>query len=182
MRVRLCGPARAPETYCVALTLTIQGHTRQVSFPPAAQASFLPLAGQWRIITDMSHPAALAHHPIIAFVTVRAPERAKAFYRDTLGLPMIGEELPYALVFDANGIMLRLAIDPQCTPSRSTVLGWRVTAIEDEVRQLTAAGVVFELYEFLAQDGLGVWTTPTDAKVAWFKDPDGNLLSLSQHP
>jgi catechol 2,3-dioxygenase-like lactoylglutathione lyase family enzyme len=130
----------------------------------------------------MPHPASLSDHPIVAFVTVRDPERSKAFYRDALGLRMVGEELPYALVFDANGTMLRLAIDPQCTPSRSTVLGWRVERMEEEVSHLAAAGVTFERFPGMAQDSLGIWTTPTGAKVAWFKDPDGNLLSLSQLP
>lgn len=124
----------------------------------------------------------LAQSPVVAFVTVREPERAKAFYRDTLGLFLIAEELPFALVFDAHGTMLRVAISPTHAPLPSTVLGWEVEGIEDRVRELAAGGVLFERFPGLPQDELGIWTTPTGAKVAWFKDPDGNLLSLSQMP
>ena len=126
--------------------------------------------------------AGLAHIPIVAFVNIRDPERAKAFYRDVLRLTLVGEELPYALVFDADGTMLRLAINPQAQPVPGTVLGWRVTKIEDTMWELTRAGVVFERWEFMRQDELGVWASPSGAKVAWFKDPDGNLLSLTQFP
>lgn len=122
----------------------------------------------------------LAHFPIVAFVTIRDPERAKPFYRDILGLTLIGEELPYALVFDCNGIMLRLAIDPESTPIRGTVLSWRVTAIEQTVQALMQAGVVFERWSFIPQNELGIWSTPTGARVAWFKDTEGNLLGVSQ--
>lgn len=122
----------------------------------------------------------LANSNIVAFVTIRAAEPAQRFYHDALGLHLVSEELPFALVFDANGTMLRLAISPQHVPSPGTILGWRVDAIEDQVRQLAAAGVVFQRFEGMPQDALGIWTTPTGAKVAWFKDPDGNLLSLSQ--
>lgn len=130
----------------------------------------------------MSSSSGLSQTPIVAFVTIRDADRARAFYRDALGLRLLGEEQPYAIVFDANGTMLRLAIDPKSTPTRGTVLGWRVENIEDSVKMLASRGVVFECYEFLAQDDLGIWSTPTGAKVAWFKDPDGNLLSISQHP
>ncbi len=130
----------------------------------------------------MTSTTALANFPIVAFVNIRDAERAKPFYRDVLGLSLVDEELPFALVFDANGTMLRLAVDPQCQPIRGTVLGWSVTNIEDTVRQLLQAGVVFERWEFIPQDDLGIWTTPTGARVAWFKDPDGNLLSVSQMP
>ena len=130
----------------------------------------------------MSNPAGLAHFPVVAFVTIRDPELAKPFYRDVLGLRLVDEELPYALVFDANGTMLRLAISRDAQPAPGTVLGWRVPAIEDTVRRFLQAGVVFERWQFMPQDELGIWTTPTGAKVAWFKDPDGNLLSLSQFP
>jgi len=130
----------------------------------------------------MISTAGLAQFPIVAFVTIHDPERAKPFYRDVLGLKLIGEELPYALVFDCNGTMLRLAIDPESPPIRGTVLCWRVTNIEQTVRQLNQAGVLFERWGFMVQDELGIWTTPTGAKVAWFKDSEGNLLSVSQMP
>lgn len=119
---------------------------------------------------------------MVAFVNIRDPQRAKPFYRDTLGLTLIGEELPFALVFDANGTMLRLAINPHAEPIAGTVLGWQVRRIEESVRQLASAGVTFERWEFMQQDEQGIWTSPNGAKVAWFKDPDGNLLSVSQFP
>ncbi|MFP5234972.1 MAG: VOC family protein [Acidobacteriota bacterium] len=122
----------------------------------------------------------LATSNIVAFVTIRDAERARRFYRDTLCLRLVAEELPFALVFDANGTMLRLAISPQHVPLPGTVLGWRVTDIEGCVRALASSGVVFERFEGMPQDAMSIWTTPTGAKVAWFKDPDGNLLSISQ--
>lgn len=130
----------------------------------------------------MQPSAGLAAHALIAFVTVREPEPARRFYAETLRLRLVSEELPFALVFDANGTMLRIAISPQHVPLPGTVLGWRVGSIEEKVRQLASAGVVFERFEGMPQDALGIWSTPTGAKVAWFKDPDGNLLSVSEHP
>ena len=130
----------------------------------------------------MTGVATLANFPIVAFVTIHDPERAKSFYRDVLGLTLTGEELPYALVFECNGTMLRLAIDPESPPIRGTVLCWRVEAIEQTVQALMQAGVVFERWSFMPQDELGIWATPTGAKVAWFKDTEGNLLSVSQMP
>jgi catechol 2,3-dioxygenase-like lactoylglutathione lyase family enzyme len=111
-------------------------------------------------------------------------ERAKAFYRDTLGLRLVSEEQPYAIVFEANGIMLRLVIGRERVPVQGTVLGWQVPDAPAAVKELQAAGVEFEQYgfSFMPQDELGIWTTPTGAKVAWFKDPDGNTLSISEHP
>jgi catechol 2,3-dioxygenase-like lactoylglutathione lyase family enzyme len=130
----------------------------------------------------MTIQTGLSAHKIIGFVTIVDVERAKSFYGDTLGLRLISEEPPFALVFDANGIMLRLAMGKELKPAPGTVLGWQVTDIDSVVRNLGAAGVQFERYEFLQQDDLGIWTAPGGAKVAWFKDPDGNTLSVSEHP
>jgi catechol 2,3-dioxygenase-like lactoylglutathione lyase family enzyme len=116
---------------------------------------------------------------IVAFVGTRNPQGAKDFYRDTLGLNLVSED-PFALVFDVNGTMLRVTPVPQLTPAKFTVLGWAVGNIEATVKQLQEAGVVFERYDF-PQDDLGIWTAPGGARVAWFKDPDGNILSVSQH-
>jgi catechol 2,3-dioxygenase-like lactoylglutathione lyase family enzyme len=126
--------------------------------------------------------AGLANYNIVGFVTIVDVERAKQFYRDTLGLRLVSEEPPFALVFEAHGIMLRLAMAKELPPARGTVLGWQVPDIVDAVKELERAGVRFERYDFVKQDDLGIWTTPTGAKVAWFKDPDGNILSLSEHP
>jgi catechol 2,3-dioxygenase-like lactoylglutathione lyase family enzyme len=131
---------------------------------------------------SMTQSAGLNRHNIIGFVTIVDTERAKRFYRDTLGLRLLSEEPPFALVFDANGIMIRLAMGKELPPSHGTVLGWQVPEIKQAVEDLTQAGVSFERYEFLKQDERGIWSSPTGARVAWFKDPDGNILSISEHP
>jgi catechol 2,3-dioxygenase-like lactoylglutathione lyase family enzyme len=118
---------------------------------------------------------------IVAFVTTADPARAKAFYRDKLGLTMISED-PFAVVFDANGIMLRVSIAPKVTPVRYTVVGWEVPDAVAAAEYLASAGIQCERYEGMPQDSLGIWAAPGGAKVAWFKDPDGNTLSISEHP
>ena len=130
----------------------------------------------------MTQSANLAQYNLIAFATIIDVERAKAFYRDTLGMRLVEEEPPFALVFDAHGIMLRLGMGKQLPPNVGTVIGWQVPDIEIAVRDLMNAGVSLERYDFLKPDELGIWTSPTGARVAWFKDPDGNTLSLSEHP
>jgi len=130
----------------------------------------------------MSQRTRLGKHNIIGFVYIVDVERAKAFYRDTLGLTLLSEEPPFALVFDANGIMLRLGMGKELPPARGTVVGWQVPDIGATVQELGQAGVRFERFPGMKQDELGIWTTPTGAKVAWFKDPDGNILSVSEHP
>ena len=108
-------------------------------------------------------------------------DRARAFYRDTLGLKLISED-QFALVFDAGGNMLRVTPVREVAKAQYTVLGWQVSDIEAKVAELAGAGVKFERYSFLKdQDANGIWRAPGGARVAWFKDPDENLLSLSQH-
>jgi catechol 2,3-dioxygenase-like lactoylglutathione lyase family enzyme len=92
------------------------------------------------------------------------------------------EEPPFALVFEANGIMLRLGMAKELPPAHGTVLGWQVPELTVTVKDLQQAGVRFERYAGMDQDDLGIWTSPTGARVAWFKDPDGNILSISEHP
>jgi catechol 2,3-dioxygenase-like lactoylglutathione lyase family enzyme len=130
----------------------------------------------------MAKKPGVSAYNIIGFVTIVDVDRAKAFYRDTLGLRLVSEEPPFALVFEANGIMLRLGMGKEVPPAHGTVLGWQVPDIDTAVKDLKAAGVQFERYEFLKPDEAGIWTSPTGARVAWFKDPDGNTLSLSEHP
>jgi catechol 2,3-dioxygenase-like lactoylglutathione lyase family enzyme len=134
--------------------------------------------------TSMPPPTRLAKYNIVGFATIVDVDRAKAFYRDTLGLTLLAEEPPFALVFDANGIMIRLGMAKELPPAHGTILGWNVPDIVAAVHELLEAGVHFERYNFdwMKQDDLGIWTAPTGAKVAWFKDPDGNTLSLSEHP
>ena len=116
---------------------------------------------------------------IVAFVPTKDAEKARAFYVDVLGLRFIKDD-GFAMVLDANGIMVRVA-RAQFTPAQFTILGWQVKNIEKTVAGLQEKGVHFERFGFFEQDGLGIWTAPTGDKVAWFKDPDGNVLSVSQH-
>jgi catechol 2,3-dioxygenase-like lactoylglutathione lyase family enzyme len=122
----------------------------------------------------------LAKFPIVAFVATSDASRAKAFYGGVLGLPLISED-EFAVVFDAHGTMLRVAIVGDVVLAPYTVLGWDVDDIAATVRRLTTAGVQFERYPWMEQDKIGIWNAPSGAKVAWFKDPDGNVLSVSQH-
>jgi catechol 2,3-dioxygenase-like lactoylglutathione lyase family enzyme len=117
---------------------------------------------------------------IVAFVAITNVEKARAFYEGVLGLRFVKDD-GFALVFDANGIMVRAAKMKEVTPLQFTVLGWQVSGIEDVVRELAKRGAHFEIFGFFKQDELGIWTAPTGDKVAWFKDPDGNILSVSQH-
>ena len=117
---------------------------------------------------------------IVAFVPTRDAEKARAFYEGVLGLHFVKDD-GFALVFDANGIMIRVAKAPEFKPLPFTILGWQVSGIENVVRELHNKGVRFEIFGFPKQDELGIWTAPTGDRVAWFKDPDGNLLSVSQH-
>lgn len=130
----------------------------------------------------MNATGPLANHQIIAFATIVDVERAKSFYRDTLGLTLINEEPPFALVFNANGVMVRLGMAKKLPEAHGTVIGWQVPEIEVAIQALTASGVQFERFDGLMQDEKGVWASPTGAKVAWFRDPDGNVLSISEHP
>jgi catechol 2,3-dioxygenase-like lactoylglutathione lyase family enzyme len=107
------------------------------------------------------------------------PERTREFYETTLGLTFVSDD-QFALVFDANGTMLRIQKVKQFDPPGHTALGWNVDNINTEVVQLNKRGVEFARYEGLGQDENGIWTPPSGAKVAWFKDPDGNVLSLTQ--
>lgn len=116
---------------------------------------------------------------LVGFVATMDSTRATAFYRDALGLRLVADEA-HALVFDANGTMLRIQKVKAPVRAPYTVLGWAVRDIAALVRGLAAKGVVFERYEGFPQDADGIWTTPSGERVAWFRDPDGNLLSLTQ--
>jgi len=123
----------------------------------------------------------LASSQLMAFAATKQPEKARAFYVEVLGLVLVARE-PTALVFDANGSMLRGSIVKEFSPQPFTVLGWRVAEMRSMRRDLAAKGVIFENYGFPGQDTENIWTTPDGAQVAWFKDPDGNLLSITQFP
>ena len=121
----------------------------------------------------------LGSSDVIAFAAATDLDRARAFYEEALGLPLVGQN-EIACVFDANGTMLRVTAVPEVSRAGYTVLGWRVTDIAAAARDLAARGVVFIRYDGMDQDGDGVWTTPGGDQVAWFADPDGNILSLTQ--
>jgi catechol 2,3-dioxygenase-like lactoylglutathione lyase family enzyme len=121
----------------------------------------------------------LASCEIVAFVATTDAVKAREFYESALGLGLIADEPP-ALVFDANGTMLRIAKVREFTPAPFTVLGWKVPDIRKTMTELRTKGVEFQRYPGLNQDELGVWKSPSGAQVTWFKDPDGNTLSLTQ--
>lgn len=121
----------------------------------------------------------LSEATIVAFTATTQPDRAREFFERTLGLRLVKED-DFAIVFDANGIMLRVQKVPEHTAPNYTVLGWDVADIRAEIQELTARGVRFERYGWFEQDELGIWTAPSGARIAWFKDPDGNTLSLTQ--
>jgi len=116
---------------------------------------------------------------VIAFASAADLDQARAFYEQVLGLRVI-EQNDFACVFDANGTMLRVTAVAEVARPGYTVLGWRVTDIAATVRGLTERGVVFLRYDGMDQDEAGVWTTPGGDKIAWFADPGGNVLSLTQ--
>jgi len=118
---------------------------------------------------------------LIAFVGTSDMNRAKAFYGDRLGLTVVSED-GFALVLDAHGTMVRVTLVSDVRVAPYTVLGWGVVEIAACVTELKEAGVMMERFAGIEQDELGIWTAPGGgARVAWFKDPDGNLLSVSQH-
>ena len=123
----------------------------------------------------------LASEKIIGFVPISDAARAKSFYADKLGLEFVTED-SFAVVFDANGNMIRLTRMKEVQSQAFTILGWQVSDIVATVQRLQANGVTFERYGgFMQQDELGIWNAPGGTRVAWFKDPDGNTLSVSQH-
>jgi catechol 2,3-dioxygenase-like lactoylglutathione lyase family enzyme len=121
----------------------------------------------------------LAHCDIIAFIATAQPEQAKVFYGEVLGLRLM-EDTPFALVFDAKGTMLRIQKVETLTKAGYTALGWHVGDIQEAVEMLLKRGILFDRYPGLPQDEQGIWTTPEGNKIAWFTDPDGNTLSLTE--
>jgi catechol 2,3-dioxygenase-like lactoylglutathione lyase family enzyme len=118
---------------------------------------------------------------IIAFVPIRNSKRSRSFYEGVLGLRFLNDD-PFAMLMDSNGVRVRLAKVPVFTPAEFTVMGWDVADVQKTVTGLQKKGVSFERFPGMEQDKFGIWSAPSGAKVAWFKDPDGNILSLSQHP
>jgi catechol 2,3-dioxygenase-like lactoylglutathione lyase family enzyme len=116
---------------------------------------------------------------VIAFASTTDLATARTFYEAALGLPVVDENA-YACVFNAHGTMLRITAVAEVAHPGYTVLGWRVTGISDIVAHLESLGVVFARYDGMAQDAQGVWLSPNGDRIAWFTDPDGNVLSLTE--
>ena len=125
-------------------------------------------------------PGLLDNSSVVAFILVSNAEAAKTFYSDMLGLEFVKND-GFALVFKFGGVMLRAGIANSFTPTQNTVLGWEVSDIAATASKLQRAGIELKRLPGRQQDELGVWTAPDGSKVAWFQDPDGNWLSISQH-
>ncbi len=123
----------------------------------------------------------LSDSALIAFVATSKPDEARRFYVDSLGFGLL-DESPAAIVLDANGVMLRVQKVQSHVPAPYTVLGWQVADIFRSIDALASRGITFERFAGFSQDERGVWTSPDGARVAWFRDPDGNTLSLTQFP
>jgi len=117
----------------------------------------------------------------VLFLATTDPGRSRTFYEQTVGLAFVADEPP-ALVFRIGDSMLRIQKVDRVHAAPYTALGWAVPDIRRIVQQLSSAGVRFERYEGMGQDGEGIWRSPAGALVAWFRDPDGNVLSLTQFP
>ena len=116
---------------------------------------------------------------IVAFAATEKPDEALAFYRDTLGLALEYSD-EFALVFDCEGTSLRVAVVPKVRPAGYTILGWQVDDIDKTISELASGGVKFSHFPGMAQEANGVWNSPSGARIAWFTDPDGNILSLTE--
>jgi len=124
----------------------------------------------------------LSESKIVAFVATARPEEARHFYESILGLTLV-EDGPFALVFDANRTTVRVQKVQAVSRAGYTSLGWEVDDIKAAMQHLLKKGVSFERYESLPQNEEGIWRTPDGSSVAWFRDPDGNTLSLTErHP
>lgn len=122
----------------------------------------------------------LASGKLIGFVPTKDSRRAREFYEGKLGFKFVSDD-QFALVMQAGKSTIRIAKVKDFKPAQYTVMGWEVADVEAMVKSLNKRGVTFEKYPFVEDRELGIWTTPNGDKVAWFKDPDGNVLSLSQH-
>lgn len=119
--------------------------------------------------------------PPVCFILTPNRDRARQFYTDTLGLKETAEE-PFAITYDLGGTLMRLTPVEDYAPHPHTVLGWEVADIEATIDALVARGVAFAMYDGFDQDARAIWTAPDGrVRLAWFHDPDGNNLLLSQH-
>jgi catechol 2,3-dioxygenase-like lactoylglutathione lyase family enzyme len=117
---------------------------------------------------------------MVGFVPTKDYDKARAFYEGKLGFEFVSLD-QFALVMSVGGHKIRIAKVPNFTPLQGTILGWEVKDIEAVVTWLSGRGVTTEKYPFVEDRELGIWAAPGGDKVAWFKDPDGNILSVGQH-
>ena len=122
----------------------------------------------------------LASAKMVAFLFTKDYDRARTFFESNLGFQFVSLD-QFALVMKAGDTSIRIVKLPNFVPAQGTVLGWRVENIEAVVDWLTKRGVAFEKYPFAQDQERGIWTAPGGDRVAWFKDPDGNILGVSQH-
>jgi catechol 2,3-dioxygenase-like lactoylglutathione lyase family enzyme len=115
---------------------------------------------------------------VVGFIPVKNFRQAKAFYAGKLGLKFVARD-KFALVFKSGGTTIRVVKVPDFEAAGFTILGWQVGDTKKSVVSLGKRGIVFERYPWMQQDALGIWTSPSGARIAWFKDPDGNVLSVS---
>ena len=123
----------------------------------------------------------LFHGQTVAFVSARDLERAEAFYVGLLGFTRILRD-DFSLAVKGDDVRIRITRVPELKPQPFTVLGWQVERIDEVMERLVQAGIEFRRYPCMEQYAAGIWRTPSGARVAWFEDPDGNVLSLSEHP
>jgi catechol 2,3-dioxygenase-like lactoylglutathione lyase family enzyme len=123
----------------------------------------------------------LRHAELVAFIPTTNPKKARTFYETTLGLRFVSDD-QFAVVFDSSGVTIRIAnvSGVPHKPAPFTILGWTVPDIAGAIRTLGNRGVLFERYDGMKQDSLGVWTSPSGARIAWFRDPDRNVLSITE--
>ena len=123
----------------------------------------------------------LASAKMGGFLFTNDYEQSRAFFESKLGFQFVSLD-QFALVMKAGKSSIRISKIPNFVPAQGTVLGWEVQNIEAVVDWLTGRGVAMEKYPFVQDQQRGIWSAPRGAKVAWFKDPDGNVLSVAQHP
>jgi RimJ/RimL family protein N-acetyltransferase/catechol 2,3-dioxygenase-like lactoylglutathione lyase family enzyme len=158
----------------------LQVWTLQLPHPARSSPEAVPSVNFGSAVGHAMEGPVLKHERLVAFAATTDGQRAAAFYERTLGLRVRSDDA-FAIVLDANSVELRLQKVERFTPQPFTVLGWQVNDIISVVDSLKRGGVAFERYSWLEQDDRGVWKAPSGALVAWFKDPDGNLLSVAQY-
>ena len=147
--------------------------TRRTPIPAGAYSFQLPANNAYLITT-----LCLDSAKVVGFIPTKDFPRAKSFYTGKLGLRFVAED-DFAMVFETGGTTIRVVKVKDFEPAGFTILGWAVGDIQESVASLSERGIVFERYPWMKQDASGIWTAPGGARVVWFKDPDGNVLSVS---